>query len=110
MIELRTEEEIIDDRLEEADLDEDKAWRTLPSSRKVKYQCYCRECGKEVRWRGYASLLIRFLKGALDNEEAFGDTLDNEEAFLIATKICVDCNGGFGNKELEQEVDYEEIQ
>ena len=95
-------------RLEELDgrwEDQDTclSWESRKTYSLVKYTGYCMECRKKVKHVLQPIALRHFLEGTIDSDTAFKSTISDEDAFLIAFKICVQCNEGY---ELEEIVAY----
>lgn len=62
---------------------------------------YCKKCGKSYECFAEPKKLKQYLRGNIDSVKAFDKRMKDENAFLIAFKICVECNGGYEIKDIE---------
>ena len=62
---------------------------------------YCQHCGVSHQCIADPKKLKQYLRGNIDSVKAFSNRMKDENAFLIAFKICVKCNGGYEIKDIE---------
>ena len=62
---------------------------------------YCQQCGVSYECIADPKKLKQYLRGNIDSVKAFTKRMNDENAFLIAFKLCVECNGGYDIEDIE---------